>query len=157
MSDEEFKNSFHLRVKDAEVLKSLNELFATGKFESMNDLLNQAVGIGLEKIYLEFGKRKALAQPLQLPEVPDSQKLDDLDHKLNQMRLLEEDIFILLNSVEGLVASVYNVQRAGVKGEAITEELIDSGHLASLPQSYQEIKDRLTERLNRRFKRGVRK
>lgn len=157
MSDKQFGNSFHLRVKDAEVLKSLNELFATGKFESMNDLLNQAIGIGLEKIYLEFGKRKALAQPLQVPEVPDSQKLDDLDHKLNQLRLLQEDNFILLSSVEGLAASIYNVQRAGVKGEALTEELIDSGHLASLPPTYQEIKDRLTERLNRRFKREGRK
>lgn len=152
MKEKEYPNSFHLRVKDAEVLKSLNELFATKKFESMNDLLNRALSIGIEKIYLDFGKRKALAQPMDAIECSDRQKLDDLEHRLKQMQLLEEDMFILLNSLEGLVATNLNILVANVKGEALSEELIESGHLAKLPTAYQNIKDGLIDRLNKKFK-----
>lgn len=146
-----FKNSFHLRIYDAELLKSLNELFGTGKYESMNELLNCALGVGVEKIYLEFGKRKLFTQAREIPEVPEGKRLEKIEVKLEKQRIMQEDMFILMNSIEAIVASILNVQRAEVNGEAVSGELIDSGVMAKLPPAYLEIKDNLVARFNRKL------
>lgn len=145
-----YKNSFHLRIYDAEVLKSLNELMETGNYESMNELLNCAVGIGAEKIYLELGKRKLLVKSPLEPEVPDSKKLDRLEQELSKVRTLEEDMYILMNSIKALTASIYNVHRVQANGEAISAEMLDNyGYMSVLPDSYREIEDNLIARFNR--------
>lgn len=156
MSDKQpkkYKNSFHLRIYDFELLKSLTELFETGKFDSMNILLNRALAIGAEKIYLEFGKRKALSSAQELPDLPDAKKLDRISAQLERLRIMNEDTMILMNSIEGLTASIYAVQRAEVSGEPMSAELMDSGYLAKLPQAYQDTKDRLVERFNRKLEK----
>lgn len=147
------KNSFHLRIYDLEVLKSLNELFATGNYESMNEFLNYALSIGVEKIYLELGKRKLLTQDREIPELPDSKKLERLISLSERHKIMLEDTMILMNSVEGLVASVYAVQRAEVSGEPMSTELMDSAYLTKLPPAYQDIKDNLEQRFNRKLKK----
>lgn len=149
--EKKYKNSFHLRVYNVELLKSLNELLETEKYESMNELLNCALGIGVEKIYLEFGKRKLFTKTMEIPEMPDGKKLDKIDYKIEKLRLLQEDMFILMNSIEALTASIFNVQRAEVNGEAVSGELIDSGVMAKLPPAYLEIKDNLIARFNRKL------
>lgn len=145
------KNSFHVRIYDAELLKSLNELLDTDKYESMNELMNCALGVGVEKIYLEFGKRKLFTQAREIPEVPEGKKLDKVDAKIEKLRVLQEDMYILLNSIEALIASVYNVQRAEINGEAVSSEMIESGILMKLPPVYREIKDNLVARFNRKL------
>ena len=147
------KNSFHLRIYDLEVLKSLNELFTTGNYESMNELLNNALSIGVEKIYLEFGKRKRLTQSHEIPDLPDTKKLDRITALTERQKITLEDMMILMNSIEGLAASIYAVQRAEVSGEPMSVELMDSGYLTKLPKSYQDIKDNLEQRFNRKLKK----
>ena len=151
MKEKKHTNSFHLRIYDAELLKSMEELLQTKRYDSMNELLNCALGYGLEKIYLEFGKRKLFTKPRLIPEIPETKKIDRVEHQLKRLQTLSEDIFILMHSVEGLTASIFNVQRANVKGEALNEELLDSGYLAALPDAYREIKDNLVERFNRKL------
>lgn len=153
IKEKKHKNSFHIRIYDVELLKSLNELFETGKYESMNELFNCALGIGIEKIYLEFGKRKLFTQPRAVPEVPDGRKLDKTLNELGKMRILQEDMFILLNTLEGLIATLYNTRRADIKGEVLNEELYDSGYLATLPDWCREIKDSLVARFNRKLQK----
>jgi len=145
------KNSFHLRIYDAELLKSLNELLATEKYDSMNELLNYALGIGVEKIYLEFGKRKLLTQARIVPEMSDAQKLDNLLHEIGKQKLMQEDMFILMNSIEAIVASLFNIQRANVVGDPLSAELIDSGYFNTLPDIFKDIKDNLVARFNRKL------
>lgn len=146
------KNSFHLRIYDFELLQSLNELFALGNYVHMNELLNDALAVGIQKMYLEYGKRKLLTKP-EIPELSDAKKLDRLDAKSERQKIMLEDMMILMNSIEGLVASIYAVQRATISGEPMSAELMDSGYLTKLPQAYQDIKDNLEQRFNRKFKK----
>lgn len=151
MEDEKqkkFKNSFHLRIYDLETLKSVNELIQTGTFDSANDLLNRAVQLGIEQIYLEYGKKKALAPPPTINE-PDSSKLDTAVHILRENEVLTQDIFIMMNVIESLSATVLNVMRASNNGEEITDKLIESGYYSELPPYYLEIKEQLTKRYTR--------
>ena len=153
-SQKKHKNDFHVRLYDIEVVKSIDELMKTGDFGTSNELLGKAVAIGIEKIYLEYGKRKRLAQAIPNLEMPESVRLDRIEHELGKVRVLEEDMYILMNSVKALVASIYNVHRANVKGEALNEELLDNyGFMSELPEAYREIEDNLLKRFNRRFEK----
>ncbi len=151
-SQKKHKNDFRVRLYDVEVVKSIEELMGTGDFESANELLGKAVAIGIEKIYLEYGKRKRLAQAIPNLEMPEPVRLDRIEHELGKVRVLEEDMYILMNSIKAVVASIYNVHRANVKGEALNEEILNNYSLmAELPEAYREIEDNLFKRFNRRL------
>lgn len=154
MSDKEkkLKNDFRLRLYDAEVIKSIDELMQTGKFESYNDLLGYALGYGIEKVYLEYGKKKMLTQPINAEE-PQSERLKKMERQIADIKVLLEDNFIMQTCQEAMVATIYNVERADFAGErnTVSPELMDSGYFAGLPEYYQHIKDVLTERFNRKL------
>lgn len=146
------KNAFWLRVYDDETLQSIYELFDTKQFDSMNDLLNRAVRAGIEKIYLEYGKRRVLpfvGEPTEQPNV----RLEAIEKKIKEMSLSLDDVLVLMSMVEMLTSTLYNVTVARSKGEAVDATLIESGYFSTLPEQLQEIKDRLIERMEKK-KRG---
>lgn len=147
------RNSFMLRIYDNEVLTSVYELIETKQFESMNDLLGRAVAIGIEKIYAEFGKRKALSSPVT-PTVPDERKIDEAIKRLRDMELTVNDIFVMMSVIETMTTTIYNVEAARAKGDVVSAELMDSGFFAELPKSYQEVKDQLIRRIEQKKKRN---
>lgn len=147
-------NSFKVRVYDDDLLTSLNELYQTGQFESMNDLMNRALAIGIEKMYLEFGKRKALSDPIE-PDPNVSAQLGMLMNKIHENSLSLDDIFVMMNCIETMAATLYNIQLAQAKKEPINAELIESGYLSTLPASMQAVKNQMIKRLDR--KRGAKK
>lgn len=51
------------------------------------------------------------------------------------------------NSHIELIAS----ENTAIKGEELNEELLDSGYLAALPDTYREIKDNLVARFRRKL------
>lgn len=147
-------NSFKLRIYDDDLLTSLNELYKTGQFESMNDLLNRGLSIGIEKLYLEFGKRKALADPIE-PSPNISAQLNSLlaRHKENSLTL--DDIFVMMSCIETMIATLYNIEIAHTRKEPVNIELIESGYLSTLPTSLKAVKDQMIKRMER--KRGTKK
>lgn len=147
------RNSFWLRVYDNDVLTSIYELIDTKQFDSMNDLLGRAVAIGIEKIYAEFGKRKALSSPIA-PAVPDDRKIDEAIKRLREMELTVNDVFVMMSIIETMTTTLYNIEAAKSKGEPVSAELMDSGFFAELPKSFQEVKDTLIRRMEQKKKRG---
>lgn len=146
---EKIKNSFYLRLYDTELCKSIEELMQTKRFESCNDLLGYAVSIGIEKIYLEYGKKRALPKPQDAVTPPD-ERLNEIAHQLAEIKVQLEDVFIISNSQEVLTATLYNVLHAKANGEAVSAELMDSGFFSNLPAFFLEIKDKLIERAKRK-------
>lgn len=142
-------NSFKIRVYDDDLLTSINELHLTGQFESMNDLMNRALAIGIEKMYLEFGKRRALPDMAD-PNPNVSAQLVMMANKIHENSLNLDDIFVMMNCIETMVATLYNIQLAQVKKETVSTELIESGYLTTLPASMQAVKDQMIRRLDRR-------
>ena len=142
-------NSFKIRVYDDDLLTSINELHLTGQFESMNDLMNRALAIGIEKMYLEFGKRRALPDMAD-PNPNVSAQLVMMANNIHENSLNLDDIFVMMNCIETMVATLYNIQLAQVKKEPVSTELIESGYLTTLPASMQAVKDQMIRRLDRR-------
>lgn len=149
-TQETLKNAFWLRVYDVETIKSIHELFDTKQFDSMNDLLNRAVRVGIEKLYLDFGKRRKLQAKTEGGEA--GPKLDvrfeSVDRRLKEMSLSIDDVLVLMSMLEMLTSTLYNVELARIKGERLTPDLIDSGYFSTLPPAMQEIKDKLIARMN---------
>ena len=142
------QNTFKLRVKNADTLQSMHELFDTGSFEFMNDLLNAALDIGIQKLYLEFGKRKNLST-YSVPE-NDSSKLNDIMARIKKIELTFDDYFVLLNVLEAICTTTLNLKIAELKKEPAEPMLIESGFYADLPKFLQDIKQQVIARLDKR-------
>lgn len=145
-------NAFRVRIYDNDVLTSVYELWETKQFDSMNDLLGRAVAIGIEEIYAEFGKRKALSSPVT-PDVPDERKIDELLKRQRDMELMQTDTYVMMSVIETMTTTLYNVVAAKVNGEAVSAEQMDSGFFSLLPERYQYIKDQLIRRIEQKKKR----
>lgn len=142
-------NSFHLRIYDDDLLTSIYELNDTGQFDSMNELLCKAVAIGIEKIYLAYGKKKALSSVVE-PCVPEAEKTEEILRRIKHMELTVNDLFVMLSVIENMETTLYNVEAAKSSGEAVSAELMDSGYFSSLPERYQAIKDKLIARIEKK-------
>lgn len=143
------RNQFPLRIYHEDVLITLEELYATNQFESMNDLLNRAVKIGAEEIYKSFGKRGALGESELAGENLKS-ILDELSHHERRTSLTVDDIFVMLNVLETMVSSLYNIENARIRGEQVSAELMDVGFYAQLPKDFQLVKDELIRHMNKK-------
>lgn len=150
--EKKLKNDFRVRLYDLEIIKSINELMSTGNFDSVNELLGYAIGYGIEKIYLEYGKRKILSQAVPA-EIPQDERLQKVEQILADTKIMLEDIFVMQNAEEALLSTLYNVERTKNAGEAITSELMDRGFLSQLPPFVADVKNSLIERLKRKQKK----
>ena len=149
MKDKKKNNAFYIRVYDDDILTSLYELFDTKQVDSMNDLMNKAISIGIEQIYLTFGKRRALTSSIE-PVIPNTETTKEVLHRLKDMELTTNDLFVILNVLEVMITTLYNVEVAKNNGESVSAELMDSGYYSTLPEQYQSIKDTLIRRIEKK-------
>lgn len=138
-------NSFRIRVYDDELLTSLYELARLKEFASMNELICTALGIGVEKMYIERGKRKAFSA--NDVEESDGAKLIELIKRSKDAIKTLDDVFVMLNVVEMLMSTLYNIELNKIVGETVSRELIESGYLSDLPSNIRRVKDSLVKRL----------
>lgn len=143
------KNAFYVRIYDDDVLTGVYELFATKQFDSMNDLLCKALSIGIDKMYLAYGKKRALSS-VGDPSVPETEKTEEILRRLKNMEMTINDLFVMLSVIENMETTLYNVEAAKSSGEAVSAELMDSGYFSALPERYQAIKDKLIARIEKK-------
>lgn len=139
-------NSFRIRVYDDELLTSIYELARLKEFDSMNELICTALGIGIEKMYVERGKRKTF-QNNDIVEKSSDTKLNELIKCSNANTKTLDDVFVMLNVVEMLMSTLYNVKLSDLKGESVSSEMVESGYLSELPENIRRVKDSLVKRL----------
>ena len=142
------KNSFWVRIYDDELLKSIFELFGTGRYSSMNELMTKALEIGINQLYSVYGKKKAL----------DVKVGNDIKEIIKNTRIMTkkiDEVFVMLNIIEILDTTTFNAFRSIVAGEKVTPEQLDSGYYSMLPDNIAEVKNELIQEANKRDKKGV--
>ncbi len=154
MSEKEkkLKNDFRVRLYDLEIVKSIDELMNAGNFGSMNELLSYAIGFGIEKIYLEYGKKKILSQAIPA-DLPPGEQLRKIERDVRDTKIMLEDIFVMQNAGEAILSTLYNIERTKNSGESVTSDLMDRGYLSQLPPFVEDVKNTLIERLKRKQKK----
>jgi len=135
-------NSFHVRVYDDDLLTSIYEMAALKEFSSMNELMSEALRIGIEKMYIERGKRKRF--PTSSTSLASS---EEILSKVKAANVTLDDVFVMMTCVEMLMSTLYNVELSKQKGEQISSELMESGYLSDLPEHIKRVKDSLVKRL----------
>jgi hypothetical protein len=138
-------NSFRIRVYDDDLLTSIYELAELKEFASMNELICTALSFGIEKMYIERGKRKAFTAK-DVQESGDV-KLNELIKRSKAQTTTLDDVFVMLNVVEMLMSTLYNAKLLDLKGESVSSEMIESGYLSELPENIRRVKDSLVKRL----------
>lgn len=141
------KNTFLVRVYDEDVLTSIYELVSTNAFDSMNDLLNRALERGVNEIYKAYGKARALK-----PVVVEQARADikQLEKRLASIALTVDDVFVLLSTIEMLTATSFNVQMAHIKGETVSDALVEQGYLSDVPKFIQQVRDNIIANMEQR-------
>ena len=142
------KNVFTLRVSDGETLRLIEELLGSKLYESKNDLLNRALSVGAEELHAQvfLKKRKSAGAAVSI----DDNTKDELLRKLEQIHINTEDTFVLLNILEFLIATLYNVEALERSGTKVSEDMMRSGLLSELPENLADVKKDIIERYARR-------
>ena len=56
----------------------------------------------------------------------------------------------MLNVLETMITTLYNIEHARIRGEQVSTELMDVGYYAQLPADFQAVKDELINRMNKK-------
>lgn len=144
------KNNFLVRIQDDDILSYIYDLLNSGIFASQNELLNRCLEAGVPEVYKEQFQRypKGCARDGETIEEQKTQK------ELKELRLTVDELFVLMNISESLLATLYNTKLKEIEGESITSEMFDSGLLADLPPVLAEAKQELVKR---HLKKGERR
>ena len=144
------KNSFYIRIYDDELLQSIYELDHTKQYSSMNDLMTQALAIGVYEIYKTFGKKKVL----DAASINNVNTLGaDVQNLLKNIKYMSkkiDDVFVMLNIIELLNTTIFNAFHDMLSGDTVTAEQLDSGYYSMLPNNLAEIKNELIKHANKR-------
>lgn len=132
-----------LRIYDDDILQLINEL--TIKREvSRNVVLNNALSIGVPILYAQiFGNE---AKQIQAATNEKAQHSPSSARELKELRRVIDDIFVLFNVTEALLASLTNAKAAELDGKKLNSKQLLNGSLSALPEFVAGIKADLTTR-----------
>lgn len=125
-------------IHNADTLALINELAA--KLGNRNAVLNDALDIGVPILYARiFGKdvKQSHEQSAHSPAV---------GRELKELRKVIDDLFVLFNVQEAMLASLFNVKAAELDGKQINSKQLLNGSLSALPEFIAGIKADLTTR-----------
>ncbi|MDR3262964.1 MAG: hypothetical protein LBT30_01475 [Clostridiales bacterium] len=138
-----------VRIYDDDLLSYIEELHQTKQFNSRNDVINKGIEFGIPMLYKEiFGKR--LKEFGALLPARDTENEQLVVKKLKEISLTTDDIFIVLNLLEYLTTTIYNIELSKLNGISITDDEVRSGLLSELPSNLQKVKDEVVKRHNKK-------
>lgn len=144
-SNEIRKFSQTIRIYDEQMLDYIDELLGAGYFASKNEIVNRAVEYGLPLIYSElFGKKIAGGGPSG--NILNTDSGEQIKKDLREMRLTLDELFVIMNIIEYITTTSYNLQRAELNGIDIADDDVQSGIYSQLPQNLQEVKNEILQR-----------
>lgn len=130
---------FSTRIHNMDTLQLINEL--AEKFGNRNAVLNNILDIGAPILYAQFfGKETKAARAEKSTHNPS------VGRELKELRKITDDMFVLFNVQEALLASLTNVKAAELNGEKVNAAQLLNGSMSALPEFVAGIKADLTTR-----------
>lgn len=143
--DKTRKITHTVRIYDEQMLDYIDELLGAGFFASKNEIINRAVEYGLPLIYSElFGKK--VASGAQNVRQSDIDFGEQMRKDLREMRLTLDDLFVVMNIIEYITTTSFNLKLAELNGIAVADDDVRSGIYSQLPQQLQEVKNEILQR-----------
>ncbi|MDR3318381.1 MAG: hypothetical protein LBS99_03005 [Clostridiales bacterium] len=143
--DDVKNNQFLVRVASENTLILLEEIMKNGYFSTKNAMLNRCLDVGAPLLL-----RQITGKDFNAVEQTSAVASPDIERKLKQLEINGEDLFVLLNVIEHMTATLYNAKLCELSGEPIAAEDLMSGRLSVLPDNLNAVKAELIKRYERR-------
>ena len=127
---------FSLYIRSEETMSLINELVL--KSGNRNAVLNEALDIGITILYSRtFGKDMD-------EEKKKREHNPSVARELKELRKVIDDLFVLMNVHETMIAGLFNVKAAELDGEEVNAESLLDGSMCDLPELVAGLKADLT-------------
>lgn len=125
------------RLYNKETIKKLEEIHATGRYATKNDLYQEVMKLGLENLHAKvFGKGKE-----SLVENTREKDYEELMKSIAFAKMSVDELYVHTAMIKHLVTTMFNVQVSLLDGERVDRTLIETGALSILPKNLQEIEN----------------
>jgi hypothetical protein len=146
------KNAFTVRLKNNAVLSALKELFGTRIYGTVGELINRCIEVGADNLYRKLYNGN-LYESEGIPAASPSstpQSAEDIRHALREIKNTTDDVFVVLNLLEYMLTTLYNVTAAKVAGTPVSEDMMRTGLLAAMPEEIEGIKREIVAQYSRK-------
>lgn len=136
-----------IRIYNIEIWDKITTLEGTKKFKGFNDVINQALEIGVPLLFdkiMDFEEYYNKVKKI---------KTDLLEKNVREINITSDEMYITTQIIKTLVATLYNIEVAKLKDEPISGDIIESGLFGELPKNLQEIEENFNKRLKRRYEK----
>lgn len=131
-----------IRIKDNLVISKLENFKKRYSFKSDNEMGNFLI----EKAFLNLNENE---------EKIIKSNLDENTKKtINYIRLSLDEMYVTLNIIKHLAATIYNVKLEELDGEKLDREIIETGALSYLPERLREIENSVTKKMEMERKKN---
>lgn len=138
-----------VRIYDDELLTYIDELYNTGNFPSKNAVINKSIEFGIPLLYKELlGKKLKENGALDTNQRKENEEM--ISKMLREIRLTTDDIFIVLNIIEYLTTTIFNMELSKLTNISITDDQVRAGLLSDLPDNLQKVKNEVVNRHNKK-------
>lgn len=146
------KNHMTLRIHNVSIYQLVEEL--TEEYGNMNLALNACLAAGAPIVYEETFRKKANVETLhrKTQESESVEALLAMSKQIKELRLTQDDLYVMINNLEFMLASLYNIKISELDEQPVNTEMIRQGLLAELPEELRPIKKELQQRYKRKSK-----
>lgn len=131
-------NHITFRVSNKKILRFIEEL--TTKFKNKSTVLNEILDIGAPILYARiFGKGRDTA-------AAEGSSAPDTTRELKELRLDCDDIFVMLNILEPMLAALFNIALAQLENDTVNPQELKLGLLGDLPPALADMKKEIVKR-----------
>lgn len=143
---------FTLRIHDAAIQQLVNEI--AEEYGNRTAALNACLAAGAPIVYEETFRKKANVETLhrKTQENESVEALLAMSKQIKELRLTQDDLYVMINNLEFMLASLYNIKISELDEQPVSTEMIRQGLLAELPEELRPIKKELQQRYKRKSK-----
>lgn len=141
---------FTLRIHDATIQQLINEI--AQEYGNRTAAVNACLAAGAPIVYEETFRKKANveAQQKRTQESQGVEALLAMSKQIKELRLTQDDLYVMINNLEFMLASLYNIKVSEIEDQPVSIEMIKQGLLAELPEELRPIKQELQQRYQRK-------
>lgn len=144
------KNRYDVRITNLDLLNSIERLYATKKFDSKNQMLNEILERGIGSLMAEYGRRKTFSEPITANSTETISILKEINERIKYQQLSMDDIFVMMSTLESLCSILVNVKTSELNNEPVNSTLIEAGYMSDLPEYLQDVKREVANRISKR-------
>lgn len=140
-----------LRIHNAATYELINELAEA--YKNRTTVLNECLNVGAPIVYERFFHRKALTlqgrENTKADDIDVAEALNSTARQIREMRLTQDDLYVMINNLEYMLATLYNTRLAELSDNPVSAEMVRQGLMSELPEELRTVKNELQQKYSK--------